>query len=987
VIDFTVASSHADYRRAFIQYAWDARRESRRPGARVHDLDDAEIAALMQWDAGLDGHPDDGELDHEQWAALCRAADRTRLHKVRKPVEDQTRNSQAAPSRRDFLAALFAHTTGPTYVCSFPNERDDPKQASERHLIGRSPTAIDKFLAKWDKPGRGAFVCVGTLKEGAQRRAKENIAETICLHADIDFKNVDSLGADPRAHALRQLARLKYQPSIIVFSGGGLHAYWLFREPIETQGNIERIELALRQLADVVAGDLSVCEVSRVMRLPGTHNTKEATLRVAGGRQLVEVLELHPERRFELDDLEEWFSEQSPVMLRKSRERAKAVGEVDDEFKWFEDYAKRIGIKAPVDVEARLKRMIYMGGDEDGIHITQIQCSAALLSRGVPVDEVVPYILEATKIAAGEYGERWNWEREKKKIRRDCESWVKKHPPEERKKKAEPKLTTIEGGKSETRPVVSGNNAVAAVITPKPGELHIEVAKAVLVAMQANGEELIITKDGAWFYSKKGVWELRTDDSWLTVRVETSCVGMGFKSNTKLRNEARNWIRARPELWRDDELPWDQHGKIPTRSGLVDPMTGELEPARPDHFCTWRINCDYDPNATCPWWETYLNDLFVGDDQARKENIRVIQEVLGAALIDKKPRGISKAFIAQGESNTGKSGLVDVLGGMFGASNEITTPLDALEGAHGLMPFAKRGPWVLHEAFRPGKWHPAPDVKAIITHNPVQINVKNGPMLRAVVRSPIFWATNYLPQFKETTKAIVSRIIVIRCNRIFEEGAPLVGAAAEARRVGYAEPSHFLLATEMAGILNWAIAGLRRALERGFIELSDSIRATANEIRRDANAVAGFLDDCIEFNKHGMLSIPDFCLAFSVWDEEQRGESGRQWGNKEIGKFVGSLGDPRIAIDAELRVSARRYYGGIMLNDTGMSYHRQGVESRLFDRKSSLATTNQGEVNKLIPLSWDNKPAVMAMREHHCRLENRTPDVFDGIDDKAKDPR
>ena len=72
-------------------------------------------------------------------------------------------------------------------------------------------------------------------------------------HADIDFKDVDTLGEEPTKFVLRQLAWLKYQPSIIVFSGGGIHAYWLFKEPVETPDNIDRIEAALRQLADVLA--------------------------------------------------------------------------------------------------------------------------------------------------------------------------------------------------------------------------------------------------------------------------------------------------------------------------------------------------------------------------------------------------------------------------------------------------------------------------------------------------------------------------------------------------------------------------------------------------------------------------------------------------------------------------------------------------------------------------------------------------------------
>jgi hypothetical protein len=212
----------------------------------------------------------------------------------------------------DFLKTLFEHTTAPVYVCSFPNERDDPKQAGERHIATRLPSHITSFVEKWDKPGRGLFFGVGTVN--GDKRNKETVVETIGLHADLDFAKID--GDPDLTEVMRHLARLKYLPSATVFSGNGVHAYWLFKEPMPTQGNIERIELALRQLADHVAGDLPVCEVARVLRMPQTHNTKN------GAWNEVEVVSLEPARRYELDDLEQWLSEASPVMLRKKREHA-----------------------------------------------------------------------------------------------------------------------------------------------------------------------------------------------------------------------------------------------------------------------------------------------------------------------------------------------------------------------------------------------------------------------------------------------------------------------------------------------------------------------------------------------------------------------------------------------------------------------------------------------------------------------------------------
>jgi phage/plasmid-associated DNA primase len=189
---------------------------------------------------------------------------------------------------------------------------------------------------------------------------------------------------------------------------------------------------------------------------------------------------------------------------------------------------------------------------------------------------------------------------------------------------------------------------------------------------------------------------------------------------------------------------------------------------------------------------------------------------MGAALIDRKPRALSKALVLWGNENRAKSGVLDVVSGLFG-NKPISAPIGSAEGTHGLMPFTRRAPWVLHEAFG-GAWHFSATIKTIITQEPVAFNIKNGPIMTQVIRAPIFWATNYQPQFKEATRAIVNRMIVIEVTRQFDPDKP-TGAAAEAIRRGYNKPGEFIVATELPGVLNWAIAGLKRALERGSIEL------------------------------------------------------------------------------------------------------------------------------------------------------------------------
>ncbi|MCK1324224.1 hypothetical protein IVB16_17175 [Bradyrhizobium sp. 183] len=877
----------------------------------------------------------------------------------------------------EFLKALFANTSGPAYICSFTNER---MEGAERHIIGRNFAQVQGFMEKWDINGRGMFVCVSTQREGTQKRNKENCKETNAGHTDIDFKGVNGLGADPRGEVLKQIGRLRLQPSAIVFSGNGIHVYYFFKEPVDTQAKIDRLEAFYRQLSDVMAGDLAVCEVSRVMRLPGSHNSKDGALTE------VEIIELHPDRRYDLEGLEEWLSEQSPVMLRKVREHALPAGAGNDTLDFFAEYGKRFNLKPPIDVQQRLENMMFMAGGDASVHQTQLQCTAALLNTGVPKDEVVATVLAYTERAAGDYGSRWNWRREERGLVKMCDDWIKKHPPEERKKRERPKLTPVEGGTDvgkvevEQQQATGTDNVVKMPVIPpappKPHELHIAIGKAVIAHFASAGEELINTKDGAWFYAN-GIWELRTETKWLDVRIERNCEALGYKTATRLISETRNWILRRPELWRDGELPWDQHGKIPTRSGLIDPKTGALEPARPDHFCTWRVEVDYQGDAKCPWWETMVGDMF-GDKPAdeQRDLVGVVQELIGAALIDKRARGLRKACVFWGNENRAKSGVLEVVSGLFG-NKPITAGIGTVDGTHGLMPFVRRAPWVLHEAFGP-QWHMSATVKAIVTGEPVQINIKNGPMMQQIVRAPIFWATNFQPQFKEATRAIVDRMIVIEVTRKFDVAKP-VGTAAEAIRQGFASPGEFVVAAELPGILNWAMAGLRRALDRGSIATTESIAETATAIHQDSNLVAGFLEECIEFDPLARLKSSDFCLAHSAWWLELKGEDRRLPTNEAISKALKAMGDGRIGMHRkEMRDNSSRYYCGIGLNKVGLRYHNAAYASRLFEGKIPTATAPDREVNSLIPPSWDARESVIEMRARHT---NRVTSDQDDDDD------
>jgi len=81
----------------------------------------------------------------------------------------------------------------------------------------------------------------------------------------------------------------------------------------------------------------------------------------------------------------------------------------------------------PIDVDERLAAMRFKGPTNSAIHITQLQCSAAMLRTGVALEEMARTVLEATRAAVGDDA-GWDWRKEELKILRLGADFIRKNP-------------------------------------------------------------------------------------------------------------------------------------------------------------------------------------------------------------------------------------------------------------------------------------------------------------------------------------------------------------------------------------------------------------------------------------------------------------------------------------------------------------------------------------------------------------------------------
>ena len=268
-----------------------------------------EVGYVAQLNASVDPNPPAGfELDGKYQKWIYDEADKFSRGE-RSVVYRRDANVIWLPSRSpvangrasDFIIEFFtSRIDAPICVTALPNERGNGTPIT---VYTRDVDEIAAFVEANDKPGWAVYFSVNPVLEG-KKRNKENMAAIVVLHADLDYKGI----VQGHAAILEALQQLPVPPSLIVSSGHGLHCYWLLSTAMPTD-ETNRVEDCLKQIARVLAGDPAVCEIARIMRLPGSHNSKNnewLNVRVVGDRG--------PDYSFE--EIEEWFSAADPVLTR-----------------------------------------------------------------------------------------------------------------------------------------------------------------------------------------------------------------------------------------------------------------------------------------------------------------------------------------------------------------------------------------------------------------------------------------------------------------------------------------------------------------------------------------------------------------------------------------------------------------------------------------------------------------------------------------------
>lgn len=303
-----------------------------------------------------------------------------------------------------------------------------------------------------------------------------------------------------------------------------------------------------------------------------------------------------------------------------------------------------------------------------------------------------------------------------------------------------------------------------------------------------------------------------------------------YNKRDKMIRDARanNYLNA-GDLDRDPLLFNLENGVLDLRSGI------KFVDHRPDFLMSKLAPVSYDPEARCPRWEKFLDDVMIGD----ADKIRYLQKILGLALTG--DTSAETMFILYGESTrNGKSTLVETIARLLGdyAVNMNPTTL-AKRDRDGRAPtedVARLAGARLVTCSEPPKdmLFDSARVKTMLGRDTITARYLNENSFEFVPQFKILMNTNHLPVIRDDTIFTSGRVNVVSFDRHFEEWEqdPRL-------KDRLADPG------ELSGILNWLLDGLR-LYRRERLKAPEVVRLATDQYREASDKIGNFLRECFE---------------------------------------------------------------------------------------------------------------------------------------------
>ncbi len=271
-------------------------------------------------------------------------------------------------------------------------------------------------------------------------------------------------------------------------------------------------------------------------------------------------------------------------------------------------------------------------------------------------------------------------------------------------------------------------------------------------------------------------------------------------------------------------------------NGTINLLTGEFRKHSPADFLTKMTEVDYNPDASCPRWLKFMDEIMDGDT----DRIRFLQKAIGYAMSG--DTRLECMFILYGAtSRNGKGTTMETVLRILGEYGRTAKP-DMLS-AKGLInssgpseDVARLNGARMVNISEPGKHM---QINASLAKQMTGNNILTARFLREnsfefKPQFKLFIDTNHLPQISDMTMFESDRVKIIPFYRHF---------SAKERDIDL--KSYFAQPENLTGILNWCLEGFRLYQEEGLLMPASVVKAT-EEYRKSSDRLLMFVTQCLK---------------------------------------------------------------------------------------------------------------------------------------------
>jgi len=722
----------------------------------------------------------------------------------------------------------------------------------------------------------------------SDRRVTDSTAAArIALVLDIDADGADMRQPEKRVgepqpgerhplgteadEVLQRISAALVPPSVVVASGrGGYHCWWVYEQPWVIELDEERQGLAAMarrwQAACVRASGHhldSVADLARILRVPGTHNTKN------GGPYPVTLVSLGT--RYDPADLAALVPQEqkAPRTDRLTAYIHKAVEGCAADITHAPEgtrhntlfrAAARLGNLVGaglIDLE-QAREVATAAAERNGFMAEATRDATTTIADGLARGVMTPATLPADLLAA------------------------------------------------QSAPVAT---AVLPRSTQQTSWQETELGMAERFAAMHRGRVLWCGNTGCWYLWSGTRWEQDETEQILRCAKQTvvslfaelaAMTDIGEEAD-KARERFQRFIAAcqRERFIRSMlNLAKAEDGMaarvtdfdaddwlLNVQNGTVDLRTGALRPHRAEDLCRKLAPVTYDPQATAPTWEAFLRRIMAGNESM----IDFLQRAVGASLPAHTREQV--LLILHGSGANGKTTFVRTVLAMlgdYGASAEPQTLMARRndDGVRNDIADLCGARCVATSETASGKRLDEALVKRLTGGDPVKARFLFHEFFTFTPAWRTWLATNHKPEVRGTDHAIWRRLRLVPFDVTIPDAEQDKDLPAK-------------LETELSGILNWAMAGCV-AWQNVGLEAPEEVTKATEGWRDDSDIVRRFTDERCCFGETLWCASADLRAAFIEWCRE---EDEKEMSSKDYTKALKALG----------LTDGRQYVGGTQI--------------------------------------------------------------------------